>query len=445
MFTRRSILAMGSAAGAGAALMRGRAVAQILPPIPRRFAGASGNYVLHTSGGGYATLDNTRMFIPNTASWTTALAVRFANIPTSRPAIFFSSEEISLCIQGARVGVLVSEPLGVNQDGYPSVLHLSTQGAFIPANESTELGALFRDYYAVYLMKRFNGPGIVRWTVMVGSTVYLSVDGPIIRSYNQQVYLGGHPERPRFITAPENAPDSTDNLGTVDSFFLMMQGFNGVTPTPLPLLTVVDERLCAYDFTTQPPTRVMEAAANRFRALDNFSYTFSSGAGQERLDGRDSDFAVIVARKLAPVVRLHSRDNYRPSSVDWFLNRVSLVRGAVTMRYADVGFRLTRPDGLALVENGPLTAFDVQRLSSGSEFGARGETDSMSLWPMEAALGTSGVYDRGPFSSGHPSPLSRYQVQTLLGMPLVDGRCVAPAYCRVSRSGAYYLLTYHFF
>ncbi len=431
MHTRRSVLKLGTAAGLAAAGLtpRSRATAQLLPPISRAFGATNGDSQLHVAGAGYAALENAGSF-RNNVMWTLALLVRFRTQPP-RPAMFFSQGGVGLCVQGARIGILVVRQLGPDQDEYVPTVVVSDRDVLVPANASRE----FPGYYAVYLRKTAPN-GVLRYTVSVGDGPSTAVTGPVFGA-SERIYLGRHTDVPLL--------GFSENPASVECDFLALQAFTVVLARPLQLFAEEESRVSAYDFTTQPPKRLFDKSADgTYPRRPAFAFSMTGAAAQERRDGRDHGFAAAVARKLAPVVRLHSRDAYRPSSVEWFLDRASLVQGAAEMSYGSIGRRLTRPADLPLVAAGPLTGAQLAGLSSGTEFGSRGETDLRSLWPMEAAPGSTAQYDDGPLAV-HPSPFSRYQVETLRGQPLVGGKCTAPAYCRISKQGDSHLLTYYFF
>jgi hypothetical protein len=437
VYTRKSILKLGASAGLTAAAgfsVRGPAGAQgVLPPLPRAFAAVNGSRVLHVTPSGYAYLENAAEFWTR-PPWTMSLLVRFVALPTAQPALFFvKGGSLALCVQGRRVGIIVLQELSPDIDPIlASRLTMSTSDVLTPQNGSID----FPGYFRVSLTKAYRENDI-QWDVTVGDTKALSVRGAEVSS-RKDLYLGIHADGRDLLRGKA--------VVGADCQFLSMQVFYGAYPGQLPSLSLVsDDRLAAYDFSTDPPRRLLDKPAGAAPPPRlPFNCGFVGVANVDQRDGLDEKFAALVALKLAPEVRLHSRDAYRPSSVEWFLNRASLVRGHVRMRYNDVGRRFTLPSDLTLVQKGPLTAQQLATLAPGTQFGSAGETDELSLWPLEAAPGTTPVYDDGPWAV-HPSPFSHYQVETLHGLPLQGGQCVAPCYCRISQRGEFYFLTYYFF
>jgi YVTN family beta-propeller protein len=145
-----------------------------------------------------------------------------------------------------------------------------------------------------------------------------------------------------------------------------------------------------------------------------------------------------VARKIAPIVHLHSLDHHRPSSVEWYLQRVSLYKGYGEISVDDriSGKKFAPPQGMSLYLAGPLTGTMIANVTKGVA-----NTDDYSLVPDAAAPGTDPKYDFPDWSI-----LSNYQLETLYGEPLNElKQSTAKAYVRISTKDDYYLITYYFF
>jgi hypothetical protein len=165
-----------------------------------------------------------------------------------------------------------------------------------------------------------------------------------------------------------------------------------------------------------------------------------------------------VARALAPVIRLHSKDPHQPTSVDWFLSRCQLVRGRGKVERD--GFDL--PKGMTVLDPGPMTSDSLAAGSSSWTFGS-GEIDDISLFPVTAARGQEKVAnwtwpsllegywtdigervpdrpDRLPIGDPH---FYNYQLETLLGQHVRrSATSTVPAYCRIATREDYYLISY---
>jgi hypothetical protein len=165
-----------------------------------------------------------------------------------------------------------------------------------------------------------------------------------------------------------------------------------------------------------------------------------------------------VARALAPIIRLHSQDPHRPTSVEWFLSRCQLVRGQGTLSSGPAN----APSGLEVIDPGPMTPNKLAAASSSTQFGG-GEIDDISLFPLPASIGSkptadwswvsllSGYFtDIGenlpdPSELGNPDPyFYNYQLQTLLGQQHGGPQftCTVPIYVRIATQGDYYLISY---
>jgi YVTN family beta-propeller protein len=148
-----------------------------------------------------------------------------------------------------------------------------------------------------------------------------------------------------------------------------------------------------------------------------------------------------VARKIAPMVHLHSKDPHRPASVEWFIQRTSLYKGYGEISSFDrFAGKFGIPDGLSPVLglNRPLTGTILMSVTKDNPGGTR--TRDYSLYPNAAAQGQDPVYHVGS------SPFSDYQLETLRGEPLTgDNKCTANAYMRITAKDDYYLVTYYFF
>jgi hypothetical protein len=181
-----------------------------------------------------------------------------------------------------------------------------------------------------------------------------------------------------------------------------------------------------------------------------FSYQLSGDAEIADKSGASvtlAEFLIGVAQRLAPIVRLHSRDIYRPSSVEWFLQRCTLVDGSANVDYSNLnlrgGFKL--PEELRIMRAGPLDQCTLSFLSSSDQFGPAHYTDDHSLWPMEAPPGGTATYHFRTIETSENTAFSDYQFETLRGQPIVNNLCSAPVYCRLSRSGDDIFITYYFF
>lgn len=165
----------------------------------------------------------------------------------------------------------------------------------------------------------------------------------------------------------------------------------------------------------------------------------------------------LVAKALAPQIRLHSQDPHQPCSVEWFLNRCSVVEGSATLQAGGI----TVPPGLTVTVAGPLTPDTLVGASSSSSFGGGG-IDNISLFPLVAVPGSQPVLDWGwpSLLSGYftdidapaPSPgtvavpnphFFSYQLETFLGQHTPPrSTCTAPIYCRITTRQDYYLISY---
>lgn len=139
-----------------------------------------------------------------------------------------------------------------------------------------------------------------------------------------------------------------------------------------------------------------------------------------------------VAQKVAPLVRLHPEDDYRPVSVAWFLNRSKLLQGSgvIETSYAKVTGLI--PASVQTKVEGPLTPETLKAACSGPT-----NTDDFGLWPMEAPSGSSPTYK-------FLSAFSDYQVETLHGEPIVNNKCTSECYCHITQVDDYFNLTYYF-
>jgi hypothetical protein len=142
-----------------------------------------------------------------------------------------------------------------------------------------------------------------------------------------------------------------------------------------------------------------------------------------------------VAKRLAPIVYFHPKERFYPSSIEWYLQRSDLVRGKAKLSYGNGTFGLSRLNpGMTLIKRGPLTVDDLLGASNGA-----GENDDVSLWPStDKAISGFGFSDQ--------------QRATLFGEPIVNGRCQAACYCRITQDqrytfsdDQYYYFTYYFF
>lgn len=152
-----------------------------------------------------------------------------------------------------------------------------------------------------------------------------------------------------------------------------------------------------------------------------------------------------VARKLAPVVHLHSQDPHRPASVGWYLKRANVLKGSGSVgSFTKYGGKFGFPDSLSVVPvDGPLDGGKLAKITSQilNGKGTNQANPDYSLTPAAAAPGQQPVYH---FSD--KTPFSDYQLETLNGEPLSGNKCVAEAYVRISvTTDSYYLITYWFF
>jgi hypothetical protein len=156
-----------------------------------------------------------------------------------------------------------------------------------------------------------------------------------------------------------------------------------------------------------------------------------------------------IARRMAPKIRFHPDEQFYPCSVDWFLNRCSIVTGAASLDYSEHNINFQLPPEMKLKIAGPLSADKLYGASNSTAFGG-GEIDGISLFPMAAAPGTQPSYSRKGY-------FTNYQLDTLAGQR-VNGTINAPCYVRITRvemdtirllgvdlpSTPYFLISYYF-
>jgi hypothetical protein len=400
-----------------------------------------GQMMLHVSENGLAAFANA--ITDGSRPYTLGVIAGFHRLPEN-PAVFLSSGSVAVCSVGRKIGLLYLEWDGsYNQRGeeVQPVLATSQNDVFLANNESP----IVPGFYEICLLCDQDQPA--RFYLFVNRKEALRLEAPRFRGrvLGQHVLLGGRaPEPteqdyrdPRLWLGP-------DRMAQSDCDFLSVQGyhssfapnlFNG----PANLLSF------SYDLSHSEPQKVGGSS----RSVINYEH-FGLVSVEPQSIADPTILGVvgrIIASNLAPTVRLHSREQYFPSSVEWFLNRASLVAGSARKEWTDIyhadGFA-DPPEGLGVEQAGPLSPQILQGLSSSSHFGGKYSTDFRSLWPMAAAPGTA-PHSSWSFWGSHQSPMSDYQIETLRGQPLVNDRCTAPCYCRVSRQHGYMFITYYFF
>jgi hypothetical protein len=134
-----------------------------------------------------------------------------------------------------------------------------------------------------------------------------------------------------------------------------------------------------------------------------------------------------LARRVAPQVRLHSRDPYRPSSVDWYVSRSSVWGGSATFVLSEIlGPGFGPPKTMRYLIR------DWNKLPSSNKWGG-GNNDNIGFCPNKGPGDRAGYY-------------TKYQMETLRGEPIVNNICTAEAYVHITlEPGGVINFTYYFF
>ncbi len=413
--SRRKALGLAASATAGPALLGGGALSLI--------AGASasarpygGQMKVHISPGGSGYAGYLGFF---RGASVVGVIVGFRTLE-ARPAIFMSLGSIALCSSGRKLGFLYLTRTASGQ--MESQMKTSTDDVFTADNQSQVLPG----FYEVQVM-RIDPRS---FDVAVNRKVVLSVrlnDNDILEGLDS-VGLGDGTKdlRVRLL-----------NMGSSDCDFLVVKSWSaGFFPN---FFAILPTEMKTCDLSRSPPQASPGAFWNAAGPVE-IEHQASSESATLGAIARE------LAPLLAPVVRLHSRDQYRPSGVEWFLKRTSLLGGSAERRWDTINHAngmADPPSGLSMVQPGPLTDRLLGDISNSIHLGGANSTDFRSLWPMSAAPGQE------PHSSWslepHQTPFSDYQLETLAGEPLVNDRCVAPCYCRLSQKGGDVLITYYLF
>jgi hypothetical protein len=154
-----------------------------------------------------------------------------------------------------------------------------------------------------------------------------------------------------------------------------------------------------------------------------------------------------VAQLLAPNIRFHPSERHFPCSVEWFMQRCRLVAGHGELKPEttwglDVATHFRLPDGMSVLREGPLDPALLPNSALQPPAKNASDDDNISLYPMEAAPGQEAAWNNEISTRVY---FSDYQLKTLYGQPLVDGKCAAPCYFRITHHEGNYRISYMFF
>ena len=156
-----------------------------------------------------------------------------------------------------------------------------------------------------------------------------------------------------------------------------------------------------------------------------------------------------VAQALAPEIRFHSKEQFWPCSVEWFLRRSMLTLHLGDLSWDGSPGRIHLASSMSVLNPGPLKASDLVHATSSTDFGGP-VNEEYGTWPMESAPGQ-------PPSWSHPHGgwyFSDYQLETLRGeltpSNALNPRTGAACYAHIAEvtkgEGApYFLISYYFF
>jgi Vacuolar protein sorting-associated protein 62 len=435
---RRSLALLG--AGLSPALGSRSVTAQLLPPTPKpkhwppaAATALTGRYIFTTGSAGKMRMDNVGSFLDIKPYSCVGLGVAFNKFP-DQPAFFFSKEGVGLVVHGRKVGVVVYDGKTVFWEETPQDV-FTGPGSGLPDQV----------YYVALDRKVLGFPPTFYWKIYVDGREVLSressIDSP---RTGTGVYFGGFASGGFRGSLPTAAVDCNVNF---------YQTFRGPRAPDQQWLDARgapnfddDDRLSFYDLTKEKPVQVMDLQANGTFPRREVQYTYDGTARQLSRTLRGMDLVRMVAHVLAPRVLLHSKEQYFPCSVEWYLSRSRIVKTVLNSDTTiDPPNRFDRsviPRWMSVVSEGPVDGTKL-RAASTAEFSPSNQNDKVFLWPLEAKAGEQANWP-GDHTSNRGTCLSTYQLETIAGWRPKDNECEAPCYCHIVANGGVYNITYYF-